>query len=156
MSDNKTPKIIYYGAEQKKIVNKIDETQFLDLQLGGGKSVSTPRIDLFLFAMALGMDTLPTEVKQPDTFIRDEYVRTQHDSFLYAAFIHNMENKNDLDAVSNKEQVYKLAQSYANTGFNLIGDMMENKTEAVTELELIKEMDTDFEKFFEHGGSSEM
>lgn len=149
MADSKMPKIIYYGAEQKKIVNKIDETQFLDLQLGGGKSVSTPRIDLFLFAMALGMDTVPTEVKQPDTFIRDEYVKTKHDAFLYAAFIHNLEDKNDLDAVSNKEQVYKLAQSYANTGFDLLDDMMKNKTETVVELELIKEMDADFESFFE-------
>lgn len=149
MAESKIPKIIYYGTEQKKIVNKIDETQFLDLQWGGGKSVSTPRIDLFLFAMALGMETVPTEVKQPDTFIRDEYVKTKHDSFLYAAFIHNMEDKNDLDAVSNKDQVYKLAQSYANTGFDLLGDMMENKTEAVAELELIKEMDAEFEKLFE-------
>lgn len=149
MADSKIPKIIYYGAEQKKIVNKIDGTQFLDLQLGGGKNVSTSRIDLFLFAMALGMDTVPTEVKQPDTFIRDEYVKMKHDAFLYAAFIHNMEDKNDLDEVSNKDQVYKLAQSYANTGFDLLGDMMENKTEAVAELELIKEMDADYEKFFE-------
>ena len=42
-----------------------------------------------------------------------------------------------------------MAQSYANTGFDLLGDMMENKTEAVAELELIKEMDAEFEKFFE-------
>ena len=75
-------------------------------------------------------------------------MKTKHDVFLYAAFIHNMEDKNDLDEVSNKDQVYKLAQSYANTGFDLLGDMMENKTEAVAELELIKEMDADFEKFF--------
>jgi hypothetical protein len=145
---NKTPKIIYYGAEQKKIVNKIDETHYLDLQLGGGKNVSTPRIDLFLFAMALGMDTVPTELKQPDTFFRDEYVKTKHDAFFYAAYIHNLEDKDDLDKVSNKEQVYKLAQCYANTGFDLIGDMMQNKTESVAELELIKEMDADFEKYF--------
>lgn len=149
MADTKAPKIIYYGAEQKKIVSKIDETHYLDLQYGGGKNVSTSRMDLFLFAMALGMDTVPTEVKQPDTFVRDEYVKTKHDAFLYAAFIHNMEDKTDLDAVSNKEQVYKLAQSYANTGFNLLGDMMENKTEAVAELELIKEMDESFKDFFE-------
>lgn len=145
---SKNPRIIYYGAEQKKIVGKIDQTHFLDLQLGGGKSVSTPRIDLFLFAMALGMDTVPTEVKQPDTFIRDEYVKNKHDAFLYAAYIHYLENKDDLDCVANKDQVYKLAQNYANTGFDLIGDMIENKTEAVAELELLKELDEQYENYF--------
>lgn len=145
---NKTPKIIYYGAEQKKIVSKIDEMQYLDLHLGGGKSVSTARIDLFLFAMALGMDTVPTEVKQPDTFIRDEYVKVKHDALFYAAYIHNLKDKNDLDSILNKDQVYKLAQNYANTGFDLIGDMMQTKTESVSELELIKELDGEFERFF--------
>lgn len=40
--------------------------------------------------MALRMETVPTEVKQPDTFIRDEYVKNKHDSLLYATFIHNL------------------------------------------------------------------
>ncbi len=144
----KTPKIIYYGAEQKKIVAKIDEKHFLDLQLGGGKATSTPRIELFLFAMALGLDTVPTEVKQPDTFVRDEYVKNKHDAFLYAVFIHDLDDKNDLDCVAQKEQVYKLAQNYANTGFDLIGDMMDNKIESVVELELIKELDEKYMEYF--------
>ncbi len=144
----KNPKIIYYGAEQKKTVGKIDQIGFLGLQNTGGKDIGTPRIDLFLFAMALGMETVPTEVKQPDTFIRDEYVKNKHDSLLYAAFIHNLKNKEDIDSITNKEQVYKLAQNYANTGFDLIKDMMENRTETVAELELIKELDEQYEKYF--------
>lgn len=145
----KTPKIIYYGAEQKKIVSKIDTTHYLDLHLGGGKNESTPRIDLFLFAMALGMDTVPSDVKQPDTFIRDEYVKTKHDALLYAAYIHSLSDKDDLDCIANKDQVYKFAQNYANTGFDLLGDMVENKTEAVAELELVRELDEDYKKYFE-------
>ncbi|MEW9080845.1 hypothetical protein [Terrisporobacter glycolicus] len=145
---SKTPRIIFYGAEQKKIVNRIDEIQYLDLHYGGNKNMSTARLDLFLFAMALGMDTVPTEIKQPDTFIRDEYVKIKHDAFFYAAYIHNLNDKNDLDSIVNKDQIYKLAQNYANTGFNLIGDMMQNKSESVAELEIIKELDEEFEKYF--------
>lgn len=104
---------------------------------------------LFLFAMALGMETTPTEVKQPDTFIRDEYVKTKHDAYLYASFIHDLDDKSNLDVVSNKDLVYKMAQNYANTGFNLVSDMMQKKTEKVAELELIKEMDEAYERFFD-------
>lgn len=38
------------------------------------------------------METVPTEVKQLNTFIRDEYVKNKHDSLLYATFIHNLKS----------------------------------------------------------------
>lgn len=148
MENDKVPMTINYGAEQKKIVDKIDKMKYLDLHRGGGREESTARIDLFLFAMALGMDTIPSEVKQPDTFIRNEYIKGKHEAFLYAVYIHSLENKEDLDSIVNKEQVYKVAQRFANTGFNIIGDMMQTKSPAVAELELIKEMDEAFDKFF--------
>ena len=149
MSDmNKNPNFLFCGSDKKKIVNKIDEIKYLNLHNGGGKDVSTSRIDLFLFAMALGMDTIPTEVKHQESFIREEYIKTKHDAFFYSAFIYRMKDKSNLDCIVNKDKVYKLAQEYANTGFDVIDNMMNSKPSSVAELELIKELDAENERYF--------
>ncbi|AZV56430.1 hypothetical protein [Clostridium sp. AWRP] len=136
-------KFLHRGAAKKEIVDRIDKNKFLGLN-----NPNTSRIDLFLFAMALGMDTTPTEVKQKETFIRDEYIKIKHDAFFYSAFIYKMEDKENFDAIKNIDNVYEFAEKYANTGFDLIDDMMKTKSESVSELELVKEMDQEYDKFF--------
>ena len=150
MTNNKGPIILYYGAEQKKIVSEIDDKRFLSLQVSGGSRESnTSRTDLFLFAMALGLESkTKTPIKQPDTLIRSEYMSPNSDAFLYAAYVNELKSKEDLEVFSNKSAIYKSAQEYATTGFDLIGAMIKNKTDLTVAKEMIKDMDKSYEEYF--------
>lgn len=144
MIGNKNPVHIFIGAEQREIVKKIDEGNFL------GLDKNTPRIDLFMFALALGIEgKIPSEIKKPDSFIRDEYVKPKHDALLYAVFFSETDDKDDLDAFLNKDAVYKLAQNYAIRGFDEIGLLMETKNPNSIESKYIQEMDEAYNKIFE-------
>lgn len=142
-SNQKAINFLYISGEAKNIVKRIDENKYLDLQLG-----ETTRLDLFLFAIALGLETLPTELIQKDTFIRDEYVTTKYEAFLYSLFAHLLNDKKNIDEIIYKDKVYELAQKYANTGFSLIGEMMNSKPESVSVLEMVAEMDQEYNKYF--------
>lgn len=141
---SKEPRMIYIGAAQKKIVDKIDKNKFLDLN-----DVSMSRMDLFIFAMALGIESnIESNVKSKESFVRSEYVKIKHDALLYSIYIYQLQDKEQLDSIINRDKIFELAQNYANTGFDLIDDMMKNKAESIIELELIKELDEDYEKYF--------
>ena len=79
----KTVKNLSCSGDAKKIIDKIDKSQLLSLDI---KNCS--RLDLFLFAMALGIDSgAETDLSQIDSLVRGEYIKTKYEAYLYAAFI---------------------------------------------------------------------
>lgn len=137
-------KFLCIGMDQKEIVKKIDRSKFLGLNNNGNNTLSTSRSDLFLFAMALGLETVKSEIKQKDTLVRAQYITPRHEALLYAAFINELDYKNNLDCILDIDAIIDNAQKYANTGFNLIADMME-KSENVIVYELLNELDEKYE-----------
>lgn len=142
MNENsKRPDRIYVTKQAQRIKNKIDEKNFLGLD-----NNMTDRIQLFLFAMALGINTrCPTKLDNLDSFVLDQSIKMHHRALMYALYIGKIEDKNNLEECINTESVYDLAQRYANTGFLIIEDYMNTKQESTLQWELIKEMDEEYE-----------
>lgn len=139
-ANSKRPDRIYVTKKVQKIKNKIDEKKFLGLD-----NNMTDRIQLFLFAMALGINTgCPTKLDNSDSFVLDQSIKMHHRALMYALYIGEIQDKNNLEECVDVESVYDLAQRYANTGFLIIEDYMNTKQDSVIQWELIKEMDEEY------------
>lgn len=131
----KTVKILNCSGDAKKTIEKIDSSHLLSLD-----TKNCSRMELFLFAMALGIESgIETDLSKPETLVRGEYINTKNEAFLYSTFIGDMDD-DDLDQLDNVGNIYSKAQKYANTGFKLINDYFE-KAEEVVRLELLQELD---------------
>ena len=132
----KTVKILNWSGDAKKTIEKIDSSQLLSLD-----TKNCSRMELFLFAMALGIESgIETDLSKSETLVRGEYINTKNEAFLYSAFIGDMDNTDDLDQLNNVGNIYSKAQRYANTGFKLIDSYFE-KAEKIVRLELLQELD---------------
>lgn len=139
-ASSKRPDRIFVTKQAQQIKNKIDEKKFLGLD-----NNMTDRIQLFLFAMALGINTgCPTKLENQDSFVLDQSIKMHHRALMYALYIGKIKDKNNLDECVNLESVYDLAQRYANTGFSVIEDYLKTKQDSVLQWELIKEMDEEY------------
>lgn len=144
MEISKMPDRLNYSTKANQLIVKVDEENFMGL---GIKSIT--RSDLFLFAMSLGVESKsPTEVKKPYTggLVLDKSINGKTKACMYAQFIYLLKDpENELDAIAKKNEVYKTAEQYANTGFEFIADYLEkNKPEELV-LDLISELDGQYE-----------
>lgn len=131
--------VLNISKDAKEIIDKIDKERFLGLN-----NPETSRTDLFLFAMALGLETdtkIPLSNKEGLT--RTSYL-IKDEALLYSVFIDKMGDKNNLEECTEKNKVFELAEEYANTGFDLIKNMMDTKSEQINMLEMIEELDNKY------------
>lgn len=131
--------VLNISKDAKEIIDKIDKERFLGLN-----NPETSRTDLFLFAMALGLETdtkIPLSNKEGLT--RTSYL-IKDEALLYSVFIDKMVDKNNLEECTEKNKVFELAEEYANTGFDLIKNMMDTKSEQINMLEMIEELDNKY------------
>lgn len=132
----KSVKILNCSGDVKKVIEKIDSSKLLNLD-----NKNCTRMDLFLFALALGVECgVQTELTKTDTLVRAEYINTKNEAFLYSVFISEMAADAHMEEIENVGEVYGKAQRYANTGFKLIDDMF-GKSEDIVRLELLQELD---------------
>lgn len=137
----KAVKILHCSKDAKDTIDKVDAAKFLGLDLK-----SCPRIDLFLFAFALGVESgIETELAKPDTLVRGEYINTKNEALLYASYYADLEADKGAEALTEIGSIYGKAQKYANTGFKLIDGML-GKSEEVVRMELLKELDGMYQK----------
>lgn len=137
---SKPPDRLYYSKKARKIVEQIDELKYLGLQ-----NSNTSRLELFLFAMALGINS-PLELENQESFVLGQTIKPEDDALLYATSIGYGEESNDLNVTSDKSYVYDLAQKCANSGFLMIENMIENENPISVELKLLSELDDLYEK----------
>ena len=139
--EEKNVKILHCSGDAKKTIERIDSTKLLNLD---NKNCS--RMELFLFALALGVESgTETDLTKTDTLVRGEYINTKNEAFLYSTFIADLDADTDLERVNDINQVYNKVQRYANTGFQLIEGYFE-KSENVVQLQLLQELDEEYEK----------
>lgn len=146
---HKTPDRINISKKSKNIINKIEEEKFLNLD-----STNTSRSLLFSFAMAIGLETIPTKLENVHSggLILDASIDSKTKSLMYSYIISESKNKVTLDDVSDKEYVYKSVQELANTGFQVIEDYM-NKNENDVIWKMLKELDVQYYENVENGSS---
>ncbi len=114
---------------------------------------TTTRSELFIFAMALGIETAPSKLENIHSggFILDSSIDSRTRSLMHGYFIGKLQYDNDidaLDAVTQKEYVYSKAQEYANTGFEILDDYVNKKKDSELIWDLIKELDDQYSKIF--------
>ena len=143
MSNNvKTPDRLNYTRKAQEIVSKIDETKFMGLNFP-----TTTRSDLFMFAMAFGINTgVSTKLQNtyPGGLVLDSSIDGRTKALLYAFSIGSNDNPDVLDYVTSKDKVYTAAQELANTGFDIIDDYMATKKETSLLWTLIEELDEQY------------
>lgn len=139
----KSPDRLNISKDSKKIIEKIDSSQFMNLD-----SSHTSRASLFSFAMAIGLETLPTDLDSlhPGGLVLDSSIDSRTKSLIYSYIIANSENKETLDDVSDKEKVYNSVQKLANTGFQVIEDYMDNHNEEEVLWEILNELDQQYDE----------
>lgn len=137
----KNPDRINITKKAKIVVDAIDQSKYLSLEFP-----STTRSELFIFAMALGIDTIPTKLENvnPGGFILDSSIDSTTRALLYAYFIGKLPNVSMLDTVTNTECVYNIAQEYANTGFEILDDYMDNKKDCELIWDFLEELDNQY------------
>jgi len=145
MENSKMPDRLEYSVNANRLIEKLDDNNYLGL---GTKSIT--RSALFLFAMSLGVECkLPTELKNKYSggLVLDKSIDGKTQASMYAEFIFSLNDpENRLDDISGKADVYKMAEQYANTGFEIIADYFDNKKADDLVWDLLLELDSQYEK----------
>ncbi len=138
----KEPDRIYVTKDDKRIIEKLDETNYFGL-----RNQDTTRSELFLFAMALGVETNTKEaLANQDGLTLSKSLAPEARAIFFAQYIKEVAGKEGLDMIADQAAVYKYAEEYANVGFNIIEDYQ--KTVKDTELcwTLLQELDEQYKK----------
>lgn len=138
---SKYPDRINISKKAREFVSKIDETKYFGLQ-----DSAISRSELFSFAMAIGVDTVPTKLENtyPGGLILDKSIDSSTRALMYALFIDRL-GDGDLDEITRKDAVYALAQEYANTGFEVLEDYVSRKKDSELIWDLLEELDSQYD-----------
>jgi hypothetical protein len=141
----KAPDRIYTTIKVKDLTNAIDNAPYFGLE-----RTSISRSELFLFAMALGSEAIPTKLDSINSggLVLEKSIDSRTKALMYALYIEHMPQKNNLDSITNKGEVYNQAQEYANTGFEIIEGYMQQKKDQDLIWDLLVELDEQYEKEF--------
>lgn len=120
-------------------LKNIDNSNFLNFR-------KLERLDLFLFAAALGINS-PTDLPKYEPLVRGELVRQRPESnaIMASIVIGNIKEMDLVDEKISRNYIWYYAERCANTGFHCIDDML-NKPEESVYIELISELDDLYEK----------
>lgn len=143
METPRIPDRLNYSTKAKQLLEKIDEVNYMGLGLKG-----ITRSELFLFAMSLGVESkTKTEVinPYPGGLILDKSIDSKTQASMYSQFISLLEDpNNEIDAIADKSQVYKMAEQYANTGFEILADYFNKKKPEDLVWDLLLELEAQY------------
>lgn len=124
----------------EKIIPLIDELKFIGLDRTGSE-----RIELFLFAMALGVkEGKRTPFQGKSTFVRESAIKSMDGAMsnIFSLLVDELRKSNEEEKIDNKTYAFKVAEEYANTGFIHIGEMLSGTPDIESlQYQLIEEMD---------------
>lgn len=132
-------------TQNKNIVRKVDQENYMKL----GKPTS--RLDLFDFAVALGVRQGSADIDTPlankESFVRDEYIGNERYMLASLYFVdHVLTHPEDLDNVIDDSITFQVAEKYAEDGFTILNDYMKQLGPLPFAYKLIDEMDSKFDK----------
>ena len=139
---------LYVEKEVKEnLIPKLDDKKIFNLD-----KTHIERIELFLYAMSLGLkENELCEVKHSDGLIREASIQPEQMSLITSLLACKLIKENEIDAITDKEKIYSLAQNYANKGFLIIKGYVEDYSkEREEELiwSLLSDLDDKYEEIF--------
>lgn len=125
------------------VLRQIDSQNYLGL-------ADCSRLELYSFMVALGYNAGYTTDFEgtKDSLVREEYVKSNNLNHAFSA-LYFEEHTDSVEDVANTDAVYSLADKYANTGFSVISDYMNENSQHTLALKLFAEMDSMYEKYKE-------
>jgi hypothetical protein len=112
---SKVPDRLYINKNDRDLYNKLIEEKMFN-----GRSNK----ELFLFAMAIGVKNgVPIDTDFNEGFIRAEYLNPEDEALLNAVALWH---KGNPEVLTDKSEVYRIAQKYAHGGLRLLVDWIEN------------------------------
>ena len=117
---------------------------------------STTRADLFCFAIAIALmeDKEPLPPQSVDSFVRTEYLGN-YEALLSSIYFDTQlkTNVEEIDTICERDDVYMLAEKYANVGFGILKEWVETMDEEALYFKLIGYMNDRFEAIKEEVNS---
>lgn len=99
----------------ERIIPKIEKSRILKLDLQSSK---TERIDLFLFAAAVGIHKgYRTPLSAKHGFIQNSAIPSDKFSLIFSLLADEMRANNTEEKISDLDEAQTVVQEYANTGF---------------------------------------
>ena len=144
---NSSPTRLGISTTARKLVESIDEKNFFLLGNKGTDAIN--RSSLYSYAMALGYkEGKQTPIKQQYTggFIQDMSIDGQLLAIMCCQYL--MELPPDaIDCITEKGQIYKMAEQYANTGFHIIAEAVKQSDEENYLLDQLSTLDELYDAF---------
>lgn len=125
------------------LIGKIDALKFFRLDNPSG----TTRSELFIFAMALGLDFMPKKLENTKGLVLAKSIDHNTNALMLAQSIYESKSDNleELDKVISPSHYYHVAEEYANCGFSIIEEDMRKKTDSLM-WEYLRMLEEKFEK----------
>lgn len=123
------------------ILRKIDEERYLGLD-------DCTRLELYSFMVALGFaNGYPSDFDgSKESLVREEYTRNSNLCYAFSALYFN-ENKDKVEEIADTDKVFALVDKYANTGFNVMSDYINEYSQNALAMKLLNDMDTRYEQY---------
>ena len=110
------------------ILKKIDEEQYLGLD-------ECTRLELYSFMVALGFESgYPSD-----------FDGAKDSCYAFSALYFN-DNKDKVEEIADTDKVFSLADKYANTGFSVMSDYINEYSQNALAMKLLSEIDTMYEQ----------
>ena len=110
------PDRVYIDKEDRALYEKVENANVLEFKKKGRK-------EQFLLAMAIGFENkVRSHLGARDGLFLIKDLRTQDDALMNAIAVYET---NSPDVLSDKEEVFKIAEEYAHAGIKLLVDKIE-------------------------------
>lgn len=127
----------------EKIIPNIDSNKFLGLD-----KPTSERIDLFLFAMAMGIEKGEKKgLEQKIGIIRNPSVNPSAMSMIFSVLVDDLIKRNEIEKIGDQDEAFIVAQEYSNTGFEEIQKMI-NMDEDTLLWKMINILDEKYDSLF--------
>ena len=116
------PDRVSVTTEAKTLAEQLDFDGYFGLGKSGISGIT--RSQLFAFAMALGFERderTPLANTYSGGFIREDTFDGRLLALIYCEYLNRL-GDDEIDRITEKQALYKMAEQYANTGFRLLGE----------------------------------
>ena len=123
------------------ILRKIDEEGYLGLD-------DCTRLELYSFMVALGfVSGYPSDFDgAKDSLVREEYTKNNNICYVFSALYFN-DNQDKVDEIADTDKVFALADKYANTGFSVMSDYINEYSQKALTMKLLADMDVMYDQY---------
>lgn len=139
--------LLHISPEAQETIKKLDDTGYFGLSGKGENGLQ--RIDQYLVAVAMGVDSVGIPLSKQVAFIREGSVGHRARALMTALLL-----KDKLDAgesvaeISDLNSVFANTQAYANSGFMVLGDMADSKADEKLMKEWIADLNERYKELF--------